>query len=79
PFRSAWAVLAAAGIYGDIAREVERRGAAAIDARVVTGRIAKADWVIRAWYQARGRARLFPVVERDRDLWRRSRLDGLDG
>jgi 15-cis-phytoene synthase len=36
PFRARWAVLAAAGIYGDIAREVERRGETAWDHRVVT-------------------------------------------
>jgi phytoene synthase len=52
PFRSRWAVLAAAGIYGDIAREVARRGAAALDARVVMGRRAKLAWVFRAFRQA---------------------------
>ena len=31
PFRSRWAVLAASGIYGDIAREVARRGEAALE------------------------------------------------
>jgi phytoene synthase len=34
PFRSRWAVLAAAGIYGDIAREVTRLGPRAWDKRV---------------------------------------------
>lgn len=48
PFRSRWAVLAAAGIYGDIAREVARRGQAAWDARVVTSKAAKLGWVARA-------------------------------
>jgi phytoene synthase len=52
PFRSRWAVLAAAGIYGDNAREVARRGAAALDARVVMGRRAKLAWVFRAFRQA---------------------------
>lgn len=47
-FRSAWAVLAAAGIYGDIAREVGRRGAAAWEMRVVTTATAKLGWVARA-------------------------------
>lgn len=52
PFRSRWAVLAAAGIYGAIAREVARRGEAALDARVVTSRPAKLAWVVRAFLQA---------------------------
>lgn len=52
PFRSRWAVLSAAGIYGDIAREVARRGAAAWDQRVVTSKAAKAGWVARAFVEA---------------------------
>lgn len=52
PFRSRWAVLAAAGIYGDIARDVARRGDAAWDERVVTSGLAKAGWVARAFAQA---------------------------
>ncbi|QMW22040.1 phytoene/squalene synthase family protein [Sandaracinobacteroides saxicola] len=35
-FRSAWAVLSAARIYGDIGRKVRRRGMAALSERVVT-------------------------------------------
>jgi phytoene synthase len=45
-------VLAAAGIYGDIAREVARRGEAALDSRVVTSKSAKLGWVVRAFRQA---------------------------
>jgi 15-cis-phytoene synthase len=52
PFRSRWAVLAAAGIYGDIAREVRRRGVGALETRVVTSKSAKAAWVARAFAQA---------------------------
>ncbi len=52
PFRARWAVLAAAGIYGDIAREVAKRGSAAWDHRVVTTPAAKAAWVAKAWGQA---------------------------
>jgi phytoene synthase len=52
PFRSAWAVLAAAGIYGDIARAVRARGERAWDARVHTGRAAKLVWIARATRQA---------------------------
>jgi 15-cis-phytoene synthase len=52
PFRSRWAVLAAAGIYGDIARKVGARGTAAWDDRVVTSGAAKAGWVAKALMQA---------------------------
>jgi 15-cis-phytoene synthase len=55
PFRSRWAVLAAAGIYGGIAREVVKREAEAWDHRVVTSKAAKLGWVARAGVQA-----LFP-------------------
>ena len=51
-FRSRWAVLAAAGIYGDIARKVGQRGAAAWDTRVVTSGAGKATWVAKALMQA---------------------------
>ncbi len=51
-FRSRWAVLAAAGIYGDIAREVSRRGSHAWDHRVVTSKAAKARWIAKALVQA---------------------------
>ena len=47
PWRSRWAVLSAAGIYGGIMREAARRGAAAWDARVVTSRKAKLGHVAR--------------------------------
>jgi 15-cis-phytoene synthase len=53
PFRSRWAVLSAAGIYGDIAREVARRGEGAWDSRVFTSKVAKLNWVVRAMIQAR--------------------------
>ncbi|MGP1281635.1 MAG: phytoene/squalene synthase family protein [Parasphingopyxis sp.] len=55
PFRSAWAVLAAAGIYGDIARKVAARGAAALDERVYTTRREKLGWLFRSWRQALNR------------------------
>ena len=51
-FRSRWAVLAAAGIYGDIAREVARRGPSAWDSRVVTTKSTKLKWVAMAFGQA---------------------------
>lgn len=52
PFRARWAVLAAAGIYGDIAREVAARGQAAWDRRVVVSKGAKLGWVLKALGQA---------------------------
>ncbi len=72
PARSAWAVLAAAGIYGGIAREVARRGAAAWDHRVTTSKAAKLGWIARAGVQA---ARRGAIAEAPRDavLWTRER------
>lgn len=52
PFRQRWAVLAAAGIYGAIAREVERRGAHAWDHRVYTSRTRKLMLTIKAFGEA---------------------------
>ena len=71
PFRSAWAVLAAAGIYGGIARKVARRGRHAWDERVVTGRAAKLGWIARAGARAMVRGRAAPA-SRD-GLWTRPR------
>jgi 15-cis-phytoene synthase len=69
-FRSAWAVLAAAGIYGDIARAVAARGPAAWDKRVTTSKADKLGWVITAGWQARKRQGLADV---DREgLWTRA-------
>ena len=70
--RSAWAVLAAAGIYGDIAREVARRGPAAWDHRVSTGKAAKLAWIAKAGVQAARRGAI-PDVPRDPTLWTRPR------
>ena len=64
PPRSRWAVLAAAGIYGDIAREVAARGAHAWDHRVTTSKSAKLGWVARAGMQA-----MRPVADAPRDPW----------
>jgi phytoene synthase len=72
PPRSAWAVLAAAGIYGDIAREVARRGEHAWDHRVVTPKGDKLGWVARAAMQVVGRARRWPASAlRPPHLWTR--------
>lgn len=52
PFRARWAVLSAAGIYGDIAREVAARGQAAWDRRVVVSNGRKLRSVAKALVQA---------------------------
>ncbi|WP_336964784.1 phytoene/squalene synthase family protein [Sphingobium aquiterrae] len=70
-FRSAWAVLSAAGIYGDIAREVARRGERAWVDRVVTPRRDKLGWVAKAGLQAIGRARTWPAATPRPGLWTR--------
>jgi phytoene synthase len=70
-FRSAWAVLAAAGIYGDIAREVAKRREHAWDRRVSTAKMDKLGWIVTAFWQATRRKAL-PVVSRD-GLWTRLR------
>jgi 15-cis-phytoene synthase len=68
PFRARWAVLAAAGIYGDIARKVRGAGEQAWDNRVVTGKGEKLLWVVRALAEA---LRNKPHIA-DRDgLWTR--------
>ena len=70
PWRARWAVLAAAGIYGDIAREVKARGVHAWDRRVHTGTAAKLGWVATALGQALGK----PGAAVGREgLWTRAR------
>jgi 15-cis-phytoene synthase len=54
-FRSAWAVLAAAGIYGGIARIVARDPVASLEHRVVVGKWAKLGHVGRAYWGALNR------------------------
>jgi phytoene synthase len=70
PYRAAWAVLAAAGIYGDIAREVAKRGEHAWDRRVITTKAAKLGWVAKAAAQAMRPAR---GRKRPGNLWTRPR------
>ncbi|WP_033919327.1 phytoene/squalene synthase family protein [Sphingomonas sp. 37zxx] len=71
-FRSAWAVLAAAGIYGDIARRVAQRGEQAWDNRVTTSGREKLGWIARSFQQARSR-HACPETPRDPALWTRPR------
>jgi phytoene synthase len=56
PFRARWAVLSAAGIYGEIARKVRAAGEGAWDARIYTPKAEKLRWVTRAFQQALGSA-----------------------
>lgn len=68
PFRSRWAVLAAAGIYGDIARKVKAAGDHAWDHRIYTKRREKLVWVWKAfWQTVRNRP---PQTDRE-GLWTR--------
>lgn len=71
-FRPAWAVLSAAGIYGDIARKVARRGNHAWDHRVTTSKSEKAGFILRAFAQATGR-QSWPDTPRSPELWTRPR------
>lgn len=71
PFRSAWAVLAAAGIYGDIARSVAARGPTAWDARVYTSGAEKLGWVWKAYWQSLARKRPYNATARPAALWSR--------
>jgi phytoene synthase len=71
--RSAWAVLAAAGIYGAIGREVVSRGDHAWDHRARTSALDKVGWIARALGQTVWRKRLYPPAPRDPDLWTRPR------
>lgn len=69
PFRSRWAVLAAAGIYGDIARAVRDSGDGALERRIHTSRRRKFGWIVRAFGQS-----IVSAKGRDRQgLWTRPR------
>jgi phytoene synthase len=71
PFRAAWAVLAAAGIYGGIARKVERAGEGALDRRMTTRRREKLGWLALSAGQSALRMRLYRSDLRDPGLWQR--------
>jgi phytoene synthase len=68
PLRSRWAVLSAAGIYGEIARKVRSLGEHAWDQRVYTSRPEKFRWVRKAFADAV--ANNPPPMDRD-GLWTR--------
>ena len=69
PFRSRWAVLSAAGIYGDMARKVKASAGQSLEERVYTSKAAKLRWVSKAFFQA-----LFkPEYAKRKSLWTRPR------
>jgi phytoene synthase len=70
PFRAAWAVLAAAGIYGDILRKVAEAGEHAWDHRIKTSKAAKIGWVGKSFVQALTRG---GSINRSSKLWTRPR------
>ncbi|MEQ7918736.1 phytoene/squalene synthase family protein [Xanthomonas sp. WHRI 1810A] len=70
PWRSAWAVATASGVYREIGVEVRRRGAHAWDIRVSTSKLDKLRLVIEGlWRAIRSRGRRWPA--RDGHLWQR--------
>lgn len=71
-FRQRWAVLAAAGIYGAIARKVAAGGPDVWDHRIYTSRTEKLGWVLRAGMQALSRPGMVPHPR-----WSRSSLKAL--
>lgn len=72
-FRSAWAVLAAARIYGDIGRTVAARGEHAWDHRVATSAGEKVAAIGAAFVEATARTSRYPPRARDPGLWQRPR------
>jgi phytoene synthase len=67
--RSAWAVLAAARIYGDIGRRVRARGPRAWERRVTTSTAGKLAAVAAAWPQAAFRKTLYATPAPRDGLW----------
>jgi phytoene synthase len=73
PFRSSWAVLSAAAIYGAIGRKVADGGEHAWDHRVTTSATEKLRFILRGYVEARGRAARYPPTPRVETLWTRPR------
>jgi len=71
-YRSAWAVLSAAAIYGAIGRKVAQRGRRAWDSRVGTSKLEKLRFMTRASLQAARRGKM-KIEPRDPALWTRPR------
>ena len=70
-FRSAWAVLSAAGIYGGIARRVVADPGASLEARIYTSKAEKLGWLARSSVQAARRRALYRPTRRSPHLWQR--------
>jgi phytoene synthase len=71
PLRARWAVLSAAGIYGEIARKVRAADSHAWDQRIFTSRPEKFRWVRKAFVDAVANN----PRDMDRDaLWTRTRV-----
>ncbi len=71
-YRSAWAVLSAAAIYGAIGRKVAQRGRRAWDSRAGTSKLEKLGFMTRASLQAARRGKM-TIAPRDPALWTRPR------
>lgn len=69
PFRSRWAVLAAAGIYGDIARAIKKSEGASLERRIFTAKRKKLGWIVKAF----GQALVKPAGHDRQGLWTRAR------
>ncbi|WP_296254213.1 MULTISPECIES: phytoene/squalene synthase family protein [unclassified Pseudomonas] len=70
PWRSAWAVATASGVYRAIGIQVRKRGAHAWDARVSTSTLEKARLVLAGlWGAVASRGRQWPA--RPAELWQR--------
>jgi phytoene synthase len=66
-------VLAAAGIYGDIARRVEALGESAWEKRVTVPGSARLLWIVRAFGQAWGRKKRASDPNLATPIWSRPR------
>lgn len=73
PLRSRWAVLSAAGIYGDIARKVHAAGDHAWDHRISTSKREKLAHIARAAWQSLVPAKASPEAQGRVGLWSRPR------
>jgi len=72
PWRSAWAVATASGVYREIGVKVKQRGSRAWDSRVSTSKSDKIRLVVTGlWRAIMSRGRRWP--DRPADLWQRPR------
>ncbi|WP_068076779.1 phytoene/squalene synthase family protein [Novosphingobium lentum] len=76
-FRQRWAVLSAAAIYGEIAHDVERRGAHAWDHRTVVSSARKLGFILKAAGLALGRPARACREGASHRRWTRRQLEAL--